>query len=110
MQSRQNFLIAAIMTMTLISSQASAEFYKVHLEEDMGEGITLSVNQPAESIGYTYDNSVPQSEDLLTEGIPSLEPKKDSMRFRGDPSVPSLANLMTEGICIENFPKHIAKR
>lgn len=92
-------LIAAFSIIATANSQVLAASYDLDLEEDMAEGITLSPT--TESKEYKYDNSIPDPEELMGEGIIFAVQQKDEKEYIGDASMPSMHNLIGEGICLE---------
>lgn len=96
MKGKNLLLMAGLAVFILTSSQAFA----FDVEEDMAEGITLSVEKDEKN--YKYDNSMPNSRESMTEFVFFPESKKSDKHFAGDPSCPSLQHLMAEGICLEH--------
>jgi hypothetical protein len=76
------------------------------IEEDMAEGMTLSVEKKEQGDEvYKYDSNMDNAEESMTEYVFFPEKKNKAQRFAGDPSCPSGHDLMTEGICLETYLK-----
>lgn len=104
MKRKNLLLMAGLAAFILTGSQAVA----FDIEEDMAEGITLSVKKDEKD--YKYDNAMPDSQESMTEFVFFPESKKGDKHFAGDPSCPSLQNLMAEGICLEHLNMIVAGR
>lgn len=90
-------LAAAIFLMT-------APALAFDVEEDMSEGITLSMENGQQSdTVYKYDSRNANDTESMTEYNFFSEKAPQQDRFAGDPTSPSRQKLMNEGICLESF-------
>ncbi len=91
------------------SSQAFAVSYELDLEDDMGEGISLSEKKES-TVSYKYDNSLPDADEFVAEGVFISDGPQDHTHFAGDNSILSMQHLMTDGICMDTLSKAIVTR
>lgn len=92
--------MAGIVALTFSNTQLFA--HDLVLEDDMGEGVTLS-EKDTSTVHYTYDSADSRDRESMTEAVFFPEVDLATRHFAGDPSTPSAANLMAEGICLINF-------
>jgi hypothetical protein len=102
-------VLTGFVVLLLANSQAFGDD-KLTYGDDMGEGISFGGEQKKSTINYKYDNSIPNSADLMAEGIVFPETSKEHVHYPGDNSLDSLEHLMSEGICMETLKKSIATR
>jgi len=100
--------VIAFATLVLVNNQAQAASTSVGLEDDMGEGIILTVQQNSKT--YSYDSSIISPEKFMAEStlVVGIEKKQDSKRYAADCSNLSAEHLMSEEICLENFKDTVA--
>ena len=91
------------------NSQAFAVSYELDLEDEMGEGISLSEKKES-TVSYKYDNSLPDAGDFVAEGISISDAPQDHTHYIGDNSMPSMQHLMTDGICMDTLSQSIVAR
>ena len=106
MKRKNLLLIAGLAVFTFTSSQAFA-----FSEEDMMEGMTLSIEKSQTSgKSYKYDNSMANAKESMTEFDFFPENNTIENRYAGDPTCPEGHHIMSEGICLNHFGKEIASR
>lgn len=91
------------------NSQVFAMSYELSLDDDMGEGISLSEKKES-TVSYKYDNSLPDAGEFVAEGVFISNDVQDDTHYIGDNSILSIQHLMTDGICMETLSKSIVVR
>ena len=91
------------------NSQAFAMSYELDLDDEMGEGLSLSEKKES-TVSYKYDNSLPDAGEFVAEGVFISNDVQDDTIYLGDNSIPSMQNLMTDGICMETLLDSIVVR
>lgn len=88
----------------LIFAGSQAPVQAMDFEDDMAEGITLSV-KTENKVAYKYDSSIPTPEEFMTESHVLDVSDQNNVHFNGDSGTLSMQNMMAEGICLETFHK-----
>ena len=104
MKKRTLLMMAGLAVFTFAGTQASA----FDIEEDMAEGLSLSVNQ--DKTKYKYDSLHADVKESMTEFdfFPvQTETRED---FAGDSSCPPMHELMNEGICLDSLKRAVATK
>lgn len=101
MKGKNLLLMAGVAIFTLTNSHAFA----LDIEEDMAEGITLSVQKNEGS--YKYDDMT-NIKESMTEFVFFPENTQDVKKYSGDSSCPTGEHLMAEDECLERSHTYIA--
>ncbi len=104
MKKRTLLMMAGLAVFTFAGTQASA----FDIEEDMAEGLSLSVNQ--DNTDYKYDSLHADAKESMTEFDFFPAQAKSNEDFAGDPSCPSMHELMNEGICLDSLKQAVAAK
>ena len=88
----------------LIFAGSQSTVQAMNFEEDMAEGITLSVI-PEDNADYVYDSTMPNPEEFMSESHVLNISDSNIVHYKGDSSTPSMQNMMADGICLETFNK-----
>ncbi len=102
MKKRTLLIMAGLAVFTFAGTQASA----FNVEEDMAEGLSLSVNQ--DNTEYKYDSLHTDVKESMTEFDFFPAQKEANRDFAGDSSCPSMHELMNEGICLDSLKQAVA--
>lgn len=106
MKRKSLFFLAGIAVLFFTCSQAYA-----FSEEDMMEGISLSVETNQTSIkSYKYDSANTGAKESMTEY--DFFPETDMVKkhYIGDNTNPSTEHILSEGICLTHFAQELASK
>ncbi len=101
MKGKNLLLMAGVAIFTLTNSHAFA----FDIEEDMAEGITLSIQKNEAS--YKYDDTASVKESM-TEFVFFPENIQNVKKYAGDSSCPTREHMMAEDECLERSHTYIA--
>lgn len=104
MRKQTLLMMAGLAILTFTATQASA----FDIDGDMGEGLSLSVEQSTAT--YKYDSRNSAVKESMTEFDFFPEEKATHPHFAGDPSCPEMHDLMGEGICMDSLQKSVAAK
>ena len=99
---RNGLLLAGVAIVAVTSSSALA----LDIEEDMAEGISLSVQENETS--YKYDSKEAYIKESMTEFVFFPEKDQEVTKYPGDPSCPTGEHMMSEDECLDGSHTYIA--